>query len=99
VLTKGSRPDEPRGGCRVGLCSVLNECPVALFRGRITSANLRIKGLSRGPENINDLFPVNKATGHSFNVYYAAQNDSLHTLCLVCTLIHTLRCITSIHIL
>ena len=99
MLTKGSRPDEPRGGCRVGRCSALNECPVALFRGRVVSARLRIKGLSRGPENINDLFPVNKATGHSFNIYCTAQHDSLHAVCLVCTLVHTVHCITSIRIL
>ena len=51
------------------------------------SVRLRIKGLSRGRENINGLFQVNKATGHSFNIYYTAQQDSLHTLCLVYTLI------------
>jgi len=78
---------------------MLNEWPVALFRGRVVSVLLHIKGVSRGQENINDLFPANRATGYSFNIYYTAQQDSLHTLCLVFTLIRTLHCITSIHIL
>jgi len=99
VLKKRSRPDEPRGGRRVGRCSILNECPMALFRGRVVSVRLHIKGLNRGPENLNDLFPVNKATGHSFNIHCTAKRDSLHTLCLVCTLIHSLHYITSINIL
>jgi hypothetical protein len=49
-------PDEACEVCCVRWCSMLNECPVALFRGSVVSVCLCIDSFSHGQGQINDLF-------------------------------------------